>query len=187
MNRMTALFVLLLMAFAPTAFADLTYHLDDLTGDYPGESFQVITFPDDLTGVTTIVGTCTLTGYAGTRGYGVSPDADPEDYIGGIRVYIIAEDEGEVYSFATSFQGPFPSGYTNTLTETFSQYYQPTFHQILAGKTVRVEAIYWKRDGIIESPRIEVHSLDIRLVGNVAQPVVSVKQTSLTTIKALFD
>jgi len=187
MNRMATLILLLLMAFAPTAFADLTYQLDDLTGDYPGESFQMITMPDDLTGVTTIVGTCNLTSYAGTRGFEFSPEADPWEYTGAIWVYIRAEYEGEEYAFATRFSGSIPSGYTMNHTETFSQYYQPTFHQILAGKTVRVEAVYWKSDGIIEAPRFEVHSLEIRLVGNVAQPVVAVKQTSLTSVKALFE
>jgi len=132
---MAALILLLPLAFASTAFADLTYQLDDLTGDYPGESFQMVTFPDDLSGVTTIVGTCTLTSYAGTRGYEESPDADAVDYNGSIWIYIRGDFEGEDYTYATRFSS-FPSGYATTLTQTFSDYHIPTIHQILAGKTV---------------------------------------------------
>ncbi len=187
MNRMAALILLLLMAFAPTAFADLTFQMDELTGEYPGDKFQIITFPDDLTGVSDIVGTCTQTSYAGTRSCMTTPGNTPESFTGTILVNFHSDFEGETYGLATYFTGAFPSGYTITVTQTFNRPYQPTIHQLLAGKTVRVDAIFRKNCEVIEPPRSEVHLMEIRLVGDISPAPVPVKQTSLSTIKALFE
>lgn len=177
-KRLATCLVLTLCCTAP-ALADFTYQMTELTGDYPPQHTQFLTFPQEMAGVSNMAATITHTGQAGIRQ--CAGDEEPQEYLPGPLLIWEIEDEGEVWTYGAWLPPTYDPG--SPVTASVMVNGPPPV--LLEGQTVEVRALFGREQDqcdILEWPTATFHSVEIQLIGN----VVATERTSFSAIKGLF-
>ena len=179
MSKLLAPCLILTLCCTAPAVADFTYQMTGLEGEYPPQHTQVLTFPQEMAGVSNVVATITHTGQAGVRQ--CEGEDEPGAYLPGPLLIWEYQGEDGVYTYTAPFPPTYAPG--SPVTETVMVNGPPP--GLLQGRTVEVRA-YFGREAdqceILEWPTATFHSVEITLIGN----VVASERTSLSAIKGLF-